>query len=433
NATWVQSAFPNVVKLSILIGGGCIGGDFYALDAKRKHMTQFAQTIRAIMPRVYAVKVKLNNAMTFIEKSQATSQLLNSLVEMIYGDSKKRRMKVYYNEFEIGILPNCITDLTHVDTSVHHYSAATMMLLHKSARSLQSLEVRFHDTVHLPKLVRDYSGNAVEYPNLHKLILTEWTHSFPYRKTSTKHTHTPFPQLKLLSIDMEYPFSDETLFRGNSRTLESLKMALDPITVDMLRTNDTFANGHYAKLRNLSVRSLDISSEVQNTTDYIYTSFVLKMSPALHIFTDRAVLMGHSKLSFFRSCPNLAGLRMLNLPEMAFHMSSLVPLLKSQRQLESIECKLITDDLGMSADCMLSTYNPLSARLKFISLTGYEEVCDSAFQSIVLLALVCPALMRCYMLHDWREKLNAFVDSALETMPVSLYRDRLSAIKYVKY
>ncbi|KAJ2743416.1 hypothetical protein GGI20_003756 [Coemansia sp. BCRC 34301] len=434
NATWIASAFPNAIMLNILISGGGIGDNFYALETKQQNMIRFAQSIKRMLPRTNAVKVKLDNAMSFTEKSQTTSKLVNSLAEMLYCDSRKKRcMKAYYNVFEIGVLPNCVTDLTHVTTSVLHDSRATMMLLHKNTRSLQSLEVKFHSTAHLPNLVSDYVGNAIEYPNLHKLVMTEWTHGFPCRKSSTRHAHIPFPQLKLLSIDMEYPFSDETLFKGNSCTLESLKITLDPITVDMLRESDTFAHGQYAKLRNVCVKSLDPFSEVQTTTDYIYTSFVLKMSPKLHIFTDNGVLMGHNKLRFFHNCSNLTDLRMLNLPEMTIHMSSLVPLLKSLGRLESIECKFITDDLGISADDMLSTFNPLSARLKFVSLTGYEDVCNSVFNSIVLLALVCPALMRCYMLHDWRERLNAFVDSALEAMPSALHRDRLSAIKYVDY
>ncbi|KAJ2880112.1 hypothetical protein H4R27_004921 [Coemansia aciculifera] len=433
NAAWIQSAFPNVVKLNVLIIGNFIGGDFYTLEAKRQNMIQFAQSIRTIMPKASKVKIELDNGLKFIEKSQATSQLLNSLVETLYRDSVQRHLKIYVNEFQIGMLPSCITDLTHVVASIHHDSHATMMLLHKSARSLQSLEMNFHNKTHVPYLVSGYDSSAIEYPNLYKLVLAEWTIDTPHRKPSTSNKHIPFPKLKLLSVDMEYPFSDETLFKGNSRTLECLMMRLDPITIDMLRTSDTFANGQYAKLRNVSVKSLDPFSEVQSISDYIYTSFVLKMSPALQVFIDKAVIMDHNKLSFFHNSPNLTGLRILNLPEMTVHMSSLVPLLKSLRQLEAVECKYILDDLGMSADCVRSTYYPLSARLKFISLTAYEEACDDVFRSIILLALVCPALMRCYMPHDWREKFNSYVDSTVEAQSLSLYQDRLLAIKYVEY
>ncbi|KAJ2750402.1 hypothetical protein GGI19_005126 [Coemansia pectinata] len=433
NAAWIQSAFPNVVKLNVLIIGNFIGGDFYTLEAKRQNMIQFAQSIRTIMPKASKVKIELDNGLKFIEKSQATSQLLNSLVETLYRDSVQRHLKIYVNEFQIGMLPSCITGLTHVVASIHHDSHATMMLLHKSAHSLQSLEMNFHNKTHVSYLVSGYDSSAIEYPNLYKLVLAEWTIDTPHRKPSTGNKHIPFPKLKLLSVDMEYPFSDETLFKGNSRTLECLMMRLDPITIDMLRTSDTFANGQYAKLRNVTVKSLDPFSEVQSISDYIYTSFVLKMSPALQVFIDKAVIMDHNKLSFFHNSPNLTGLRILNLPEMTVHMSSLVPLLKSLRQLEAVECKYILDDLGMSADCVRSTYYPLSARLKFISLTAYEEACDDVFRSIILLALVCPALMRCHMPHDWREKFNSYVDSTVEAQSLSLYQDRLLAIKYVEY
>ncbi|KAJ2905568.1 hypothetical protein GGI21_004157 [Coemansia aciculifera] len=232
---------------------------------------------------------------------------------------------------------------------------------------------------------------------------------------------------------MMYPFSDDTLFRGNNRTLECLKLTLDPITIDMLQTSNTFAPGQYTKLHNVSVYNIDRFSEVQTITDYAYTSFVLKMSPALQIFTDKSVLMSDRQLRFFHNSSSLAGLRILCLPDLTVYMSNLVPLLKALRQLESIECRLILDDLGMSAECMRPTYNPLSARLKHVELTSYEEVYDSVFQSIVLLAMVCPALMRCYIVHESREKLNAFVDSAVEAMPPSACRDRLLAIKYIEY
>ncbi|KAJ2836829.1 hypothetical protein FBU31_001274 [Coemansia sp. 'formosensis'] len=433
NAAWIQTAFHSVVHLNVLICGNFIGGDFYTLEVKRQNMIQFAETIRSIMPKASKVKIELDNIVKFNEWFQETSQLMNSLVEALYGDSKQRYMTVYANEFQIGMLPNCTTGLTHVVTSVLHDSNTTMMLLHKNARSLESLEMQFHHTAHLPYLVSDYAGNTIIYPNLQKLDMTEWTHSIHRRRLSTDSNHIPFPRLKLLKLDMEYPFTDETPFKGNSRTLESLMVRLDPITVDMLRTSATFASGQYARLQNVSVKSLDPSSEVQTVTDYTYTSFVLKMSPALQVLTDRGVLMGYHKMRFFNTCPNLTGLRILNLPEMTVHMSSLIPLLKSLRHVEKLECKFILDDLGMSADCIRSTYYPLSDQLKLISLTNHEEECDDVFMSIVLLALVCPALMRCHMPHEWREKFNSHVDSAVEAQPFSLYQDRLAAIKYLEY
>ncbi|KAJ2031963.1 hypothetical protein IWW57_000456 [Coemansia sp. S610] len=430
NAAWTQSAFTNVVKLNVHIYGNFIGGDFYTLEAKRQNMAQFVHMVKTVMPKTRRVKIEIDNGLKFIEKSQATSHLLNTLVEALYGDSAQRFMKVHVNEFQIGMLHNCITDLTHVAASVHHDSNTTMMLLHKSALSLQSLDLQFHNTGHVPYLVSNYSGRAVVYPNLHKLVMDERTYFPHHQKTATNKKHIPFPKLKLLTVDMEYPFNDETLFKGNGRTLECLKMRLDPITIDMLRTNDTFASGQYPKLRNVSVRGLELFTEVQSISDYIYTSFVLKMSPSLQVFTDVAMLMGPHKLRFFHGCANL---RILNVPEMTVYMSSLVPLLKSLRQLERLECKYIVDDLGLSADCVRSTYYPLSDRLRHLSLTRYEEACDDLFQSIVLLALVCPGLMRCHMLHEWRERFNSYVDNAVTDQSLGLYKERLSAIKYLEY
>ncbi|KAJ2011235.1 hypothetical protein GGI06_004613, partial [Coemansia sp. S85] len=219
NAAWTQSAFTNVVKLNVHIYGNFIGGDFYTLEAKRQNMAQFVHMVKTVMPKTRQVKIEIDNGLKFIEKSQATSHLLNTLVEALYGDSAQRFMKVHVNEFQIGMLHNCITDLTHVAASVHHDSNTTMMLLHKSALSLQSLDLQFHNTGHVPYLVSSYSGRAVVYPNLHKLVMEERTYFPHHQKTATNKKHIPFPKLKLLTVDMEYPFNDETLFKGNGRTL----------------------------------------------------------------------------------------------------------------------------------------------------------------------------------------------------------------------
>ncbi|KAJ2002548.1 hypothetical protein GGI04_003292 [Coemansia thaxteri] len=431
NASWTDCAFPSATKMNVAIKGNYLGGDFYTLEAKTHNIVQFVGDINAIMPHIATVKVEIDNSMKIEEKSNETSSLLNSLVNMLYKDSKSKYMKIYCDEFRIGLLPNSVSNLTHIVARTSYNTQATFMLLHKSAPTVQSLEIRFDSAEEMAHLVCDDSGCPIAYPGLSHLTLIQWSVERLPSKPSTSSNQIPFPRLRSLKIDMEHPFGDNTLFRGNCGTLESLQMALDCITINMLKRNEVFAAGKYAKLRNIYIRSIDQESEVESIPDYIYQSFVLKMSPKAQIFTDQEVMIDQSKVALFCNSPNLADLRVLNLPSLALHMTSLVPLLKGLRRLERLECSSLVGDLDIDADCMHAAHFPLASRLRLLSLTSYDDEHNDAFGCIMLLALVCPVLTHCRMSYGWRESFNSFVQGTVETAPYSLCRDRLMALKYI--
>ncbi|KAJ2744380.1 hypothetical protein GGI20_003012 [Coemansia sp. BCRC 34301] len=96
-------------------------------------------------------------------------------------------------------------------------------------------------------LFYDLAGNAVVYPNLKYLLV--------YLNVATQSTDlalvpniVPLASLTCLKLHLKYPFADDVLFRGNSATLEDLKIHLDTATATMLSKSPAF-NSKFEWLR----------------------------------------------------------------------------------------------------------------------------------------------------------------------------------------
>ncbi|KAJ2778936.1 hypothetical protein GGI18_003991, partial [Coemansia linderi] len=63
----------------------------------------------------------------------------------------------------------------------------------------------------------------------------------------------PFPKLQYLFMKMDYPFADDTLFRGNSDTLEFLKIQPDIETMYMMDRCGVFTRTKCRRLRGVRI------------------------------------------------------------------------------------------------------------------------------------------------------------------------------------
>ncbi|KAJ2864713.1 hypothetical protein GGH94_002713, partial [Coemansia aciculifera] len=61
-----------------------------------------------------------------------------------------------------------------------------------------------------------------------------------------------------LRVDIDYPFGDDTLFRGNEATLEQLFMKLYHATVDVITRYKVFGPNNHLKLHCPSIKTLSL-------------------------------------------------------------------------------------------------------------------------------------------------------------------------------
>ncbi|KAJ2577503.1 hypothetical protein GGH95_003516, partial [Coemansia sp. RSA 1836] len=88
-----------------------------------------------------------------------------------------------------------------------------------------------------------------------------------------------FPALRHVDIRSEYPFGDDTLFRGNAAMLESLKMLMEADTAMMLRERRVFTHASHPRLRSVAIDGPDISMLNLFATYSNFIQFVLSIGP----------------------------------------------------------------------------------------------------------------------------------------------------------
>ncbi|KAJ2012255.1 hypothetical protein GGI14_005884, partial [Coemansia sp. S680] len=101
--------------------------------------------------------------------------------------------------------------------------------------------------VDISRIIRDANGSYVSYPRLYKLKLCGSPGGNKPRPVSVG--VVPFPSLRHLCLFGHNPFDDDTLFRGNAATLETLDMQVDSKTVSMLRRLVVFTPVSHPRLK----------------------------------------------------------------------------------------------------------------------------------------------------------------------------------------
>ncbi|KAJ2060935.1 hypothetical protein GGH13_006695, partial [Coemansia sp. S155-1] len=169
-----------------------------------------------------------------------------------------------------------------------------MQLAQRNAQTLEHIMVEFSSVVDASRFVQGSEGSYVEYPNLHTLALRHsptldrWYRlglTLP-RQADWERAQlpvfpgaTPFPKLQWLMINIDYPFGDDTPFRGNASTLRSLYMVLYHTTVDVLDRYQVFRPFSHSKLR-IVYTSLVFDSRAQIfATSEAYCRFALSIGP----------------------------------------------------------------------------------------------------------------------------------------------------------
>ncbi|KAJ2500393.1 hypothetical protein IWW47_003233 [Coemansia sp. RSA 2052] len=115
-------------------------------------------------------------------------------------------------------LPNLAFLSIIVKDDIRHF----VHLARLNAPTLQLLSIKSFADFEITDLIQDGNGGDARYPCLHTLWHVVFL-SLETPRLPTFHGAVPFPSLRRLSFFSRYPFGDDTPFRGNAATLETLK------------------------------------------------------------------------------------------------------------------------------------------------------------------------------------------------------------------
>ncbi|KAJ2460603.1 hypothetical protein GGF42_000741 [Coemansia sp. RSA 2424] len=171
-----------------------------------------------------------------------------ALVESLCGNSKRSMIDLGMVRLRYADTVGQIPQLSSLSLTSYNVDDFRTALMHKSAATLLDLNIG----ICIPKaLIYDANGNAVIYPNLSHLKVFPRDYDRTVQRVLSPGI-TPFPALTSLRLSLTYPFGDDVFFRGNSSTLEYLKIIIDSETAIMLSTSSAFDHP-FRKLRRVDI------------------------------------------------------------------------------------------------------------------------------------------------------------------------------------
>ncbi|KAJ2491317.1 hypothetical protein IWW37_002399 [Coemansia sp. RSA 2050] len=325
--------------------------------------------------------------------------------------------------------PPISVSITKIDHIWTNDSGATLAFIHRLAPTLQTIEITYKTMSRTERLFLDSNDKLVMYPSLQSLVLSSWVQEKITYRPVFEHL-VPFPKLKKLRINMEYPFGDDLLFRGNSETLELLHIELDIQTIVMMKKYSIFTGNKFKRLHNISAECNTHRIGGDPFVSFVFTNFVAGMSSANQALSlDDGSAMKYS-VSNLTMCSDLAGIMSLNLKNANLTFSQIIILLHKMKLLTGLKCEFA--GLGSEYENIPPADRPKRARascansgkhFKHMTLLGYlVDMCNVA-ECAILLALACPKLSSFYMQESLKQEFNNKITIALQSEPYSQYAD----------
>ncbi|KAJ2430589.1 hypothetical protein GGF41_000916 [Coemansia sp. RSA 2531] len=293
----------------------------------------------------------------------------------------------------------CITDIN---------SDHLLQLVHQSATTLQSLFARVSNIKDVSDLIILWSrGSYAEYPSLRTLKLHGRItvpniaaragpqlspQSIEVAKRPVFPGATPFPMLRRLFVSIDYPFGDDTLFRGNAATLEYLDLEVHPATLDVIRKHAVFTPTNHPKLQLVNIVMLCETRAPHFTSDVEKRRFELGIGPHASVRKFKGNIPKQVlPLLFDYSC-----LRVLSIPGASVDFWDVISLIKSlpllmdlRTSVPSFGPKPAGIKLNGLPSYVIETYAPLSVRFGRWYFDGQGDYKEMA-KCVLLMTLICP-------------------------------------------
>ncbi|KAJ1817195.1 hypothetical protein LPJ60_004955 [Coemansia sp. RSA 2675] len=306
-----------------------------------------------------------------------------------------------------------IRELVYLQYYIHDDCEQALQLARQNAPTLKTLIIFISCVSDISHLIQDTNGGYTQYPCLRTLELhNDVSLSFSYEMMSIAPRRskqamarlpafagaTPFPGLRRLSIQIDYPFSDDVLFRGNEATLEYLDLQLSHTLIDRIRKYKVFTPDSHPKLQYVKIRQFRDDRVRNFTSTEAYVRFVLGIAPHAQV-REIESLPFDAKFPLFQALfEGVPDIQILELSVIRLTFWDIVSLVKSLPNLTYLYTqhpKFGRMPRGVTVkelpEYVLSKHAPVSERFRrwYIGCTSEYRPNELA-RCVLLLALLCP-------------------------------------------
>ncbi|KAJ2508994.1 hypothetical protein IWW47_000296 [Coemansia sp. RSA 2052] len=358
----------------------------------------FVNQVKQVVPSVREVEVALGyEAERDFGRSSTERDLALQLFGIVENTTVITRgcdLFVKYADLEP------IRDLVHIECGIVGPSQAIISLTRRSAQTLQLLRIWFRRDADIVGLIRDTnSSNYMEYPCLRKLELSSDDDITP-SISSVFSGAVPFPCLRQLGINCNYPFADDVLFRGNSATLEFLKVSPHPATVAVLKRHNLFTPTSHPKLQRVDIGALPSLAPGHFPDIGTYLRFVLRIAPGASVRVIPNLPSNNNDLSPALSMfGDHLRIQVLSMPGTLLSLWDIISLIKSLPLLSDLSTlPVVLGEMPQGITMaelpayVRATYPSMGKRFRCWHWEYYYGQPDYAKLTtcMLLLALVCP-------------------------------------------
>ncbi|KAJ2756021.1 hypothetical protein GGI19_001202 [Coemansia pectinata] len=240
----------------------------------RANIRAFVGRVKQMAPRANEIRLEL--VMELAEPPNIVKKYFGSLATQLYQLVDRVELRSYSSLARMELQFHKVRDLVHIKS--RDYDEAFASLVRRSASTLQSLNIRICRSGNIAGVIRDESSVYVQYPQLHRLKLD--TFIIPEDMTEQVFPGAmPFPKLRHITLDGQYPLGDEAIFRGNAATLEYLSLMISPEKLVLFRERRVFTPTSHPNLRYVRIfQPADVTPNDLNILA-VNMDFVLGIGP----------------------------------------------------------------------------------------------------------------------------------------------------------
>ncbi|KAJ1925199.1 hypothetical protein GGI09_000435 [Coemansia sp. S100] len=441
--SYINCTFPKVraIDYSLHLPSAHEHQEFIATSSPdtESNISAFVERVKQMAPLADSVIISTTSRNSSRPESivyqlnNLVSQLSQCAININYGFDHRL---VIFGHYPTGLRSLVYRRSGPTDDDDEHI----MQLVRRNASTLMSLALYVTVMADITSLIQNADGSYVEYYYLHTFRLHEWQNSDKMTQRPVFPGAVPFPNLRRLEIRHANPFGDDTPFRGNAATLESLSLSPSTSTARILRDHNIFTPNSHPRLHYVSIEGRPYSRPNIFKTEVEYLRFVLSIGPNSPVRTILDSLKGTAPQSILSTFGEYTCIQVLNLENLHLDIWDTIALIKALPLLSDLHATFSV--LGPRPDgvsepelpaYLIANYAPMGKlfRCWCIEFETFElHVFREAVHCVLLLALACPNFDYAAVPRGEREVVMAYMNEMIATDAFKPHASRLRRLLF---
>ncbi|KAJ1670716.1 hypothetical protein GGF38_001326, partial [Coemansia sp. RSA 25] len=432
--------FPAVraITFTFSINPDYTGNDIDA-SVVQANTTAFVQRLMQLAPRFR--ECDLGDRFDYEDFSKVDLGQFSSLVRQILANVDRLKFALGDEYVSMDLDYDGICNLVHIDYAFDVDDWPCFQLVQQCALTLQSLILSSRPCtlsaeLDPSKLIRDINGSCIAYPCLQSLSVDIWNDSDMPQQRPSFGSFVAFPALRHVNFRYHYPFGDDTPFRGNAATLESLKMPMDADTAMMLKERRVFGRASHPRLRSVAIDWADGSIPNGFATYADYMQLVLSIGPGAAVRVLPPMELEQDIPRMLQLLGKHTSIQVLSMERAAFTVLDVVALIKSLPLLSELRLHIPKLDSHLADisksqlfEMLIESHAPMGRQLQRLIVRRVHVSLEDLAAFTVLLASLCPNLDFMDVSYDCIAHLGRHMKSCTASDPFQKYEQLLQSLQ----